>query len=83
MRGYKDDYTFAELVSVIQKSNIQGPLCYFHKRLRWLQDDENAAIRNLSGKNIVTINGKHMSGLNMIHVVDSSLYIVPGKVKNI
>lgn len=80
MRGYKDEPIDVQLVSALQKSNIQGPLCYFHKRLLWLQDDENAAISDLSGKNIATISGKHMKGLNIIHVVDSSLYMLPGKL---
>lgn len=79
MQDYKDEPIHVELVSTLQKStNIQGPLCYFHKRLLWLQDDENAAISDLSGKNIATINGKYMKGLNMIHVVDFSLYMLPG-----
>lgn len=79
MQGYKDEPANVKLVSPLQKSNIRGPLCYFHKRLLWLQDDENAAISDLSGKNIATIHGKHMTGLNMIYVVDSSLYMLPGK----
>lgn len=82
MRGYHDD-PIVEQVSDLQKSNIQGPLCYFHKRLLWLQDDRNAAISDLSGKNIATINGMYMRGLNMIHVVDSSLYMVPGKLYSV
>lgn len=80
MRGYKDEPKKGELVSALQKWNIQGPLCYFHKRLLWLQDDENAAVSDLSGMNIATINGKHMKGLNMVHVVDASLYTLPGKI---
>lgn len=80
MQGYWKDIKYtAEVVSVLQKPSMQGPLCYFHKRLLWLQDDKNAAISDLTGKNIATINGKGIWGLNMVYVVDSSLPMLPGK----
>ncbi|CAG9822767.1 unnamed protein product [Phaedon cochleariae] len=78
MQGYWDgEMPKVEVVSSLQKPNIQGPLCYFHKRLLWLQDDKHAAISDLSGKNIATISGNHIQGLNMVYVVDNSLYTLP------
>lgn len=80
MMGYwENEVPSVEVISSLQKPNIQGSLSYFHKRLLWLQDDKNAAISDLSGKNIATINGKYMQGLNMVYVADSSLYMLPGK----
>ncbi|KAG5883190.1 hypothetical protein JTB14_018205 [Gonioctena quinquepunctata] len=96
MKGYwEDEVPRIRIISSLQKPDVQGPLCYFHKRLLWLQDGRNAAISDLAGKNIATISGKHMQGLNMVHVIDSSIYtlpddsdpwfqvnVVPGKVDN-
>ncbi|KAJ8934365.1 hypothetical protein NQ314_013406 [Rhamnusium bicolor] len=80
MQGYWDKKLSVEIVSSLQKPNMQGPLCYFHKRLLWLQDDKNAAISDLSGKNIATITGKSIWGLNMVYVVDSSLHMLPDDI---
>ncbi|XP_050510998.1 proto-oncogene tyrosine-protein kinase ROS isoform X1 [Diabrotica virgifera virgifera] len=78
MQGHWDnEVPSVEIISSLRKPNIQGSLCYFHKRLLWLQDDRNAAISDLSGKNIASINGKSLQGLNMVYVVDSSLYMLP------
>ncbi|XP_074032211.1 receptor protein-tyrosine kinase sevenless isoform X2 [Leptinotarsa decemlineata] len=78
MKGYWDDkIPDIEKVSSLQKPDIQGPLCYFHKRLLWLQDGKNAAISDLAGKNIATVSGKQMQGLNLVHVVDSFLDTLP------
>ncbi|CAG9858272.1 unnamed protein product [Phyllotreta striolata] len=78
MMGYwENNMPNVEIISSLQKPNIQGSLSYFHKRLLWLQDDRNAAISDLSGKNIATINGKYMQGLQMVYVADSSLYMLP------
>nr|ALV82505.1 sev [Leptinotarsa decemlineata] len=88
MKGYWDDkIPDIEKVSSLQKPDIQGPLCYFHKRLLWLQDGKNAAISDLAGKNIATVSGKQMQGLNLVHVVDSFLdtlpvNVLPEKVNN-
>lgn len=68
-----------EMVSSLQKPNMQGPLCYFNNRLLWLQDNKNAAISDLHGKNIAKISGKSMSGLTMVSVVDSSLHVWPSE----
>ncbi|KAI4460354.1 tyrosine-protein kinase receptor [Holotrichia oblita] len=67
-----------EKVTSLQKADMQGPLCYFNNRLLWLQDDENAVISNLEGRNVAVINGKSLSGLNMVHVMDSTLNSLPG-----
>lgn len=81
MQGYWKDIKYsAEVVSALQKPSMQGPLCYFHKRLLWLQDDKNAAISDLTGKNIATVNEKGIWGLNMVYVVDSSLHMLPGEI---
>lgn len=79
MAGYSKKIT-VEKISSLQKPNLQGSLCYFHKRLLWLQDNRNAAISDLQGKNIATISGKSMSDLTLVYVVDSSLHIMPGKL---
>ncbi|RZC34249.1 proto-oncogene tyrosine-protein kinase ROS, partial [Asbolus verrucosus] len=78
MAGYSNEKITAEKISSLQKPNMQGPLCYFHKRLLWLQDEKNAAISDLEGKNIATISGKSMSDLTLVYVVDSSLHVLPG-----
>lgn len=83
MQGYSTNTPFTvEQVSTLQKPNMQGSLCYFHNRLLWLQDDRNAAISDLGGKNIAILNGKSIYGLNMVYVVDSSLHPLPGKLNN-
>lgn len=66
-------------VSTLQKSNMEGPLCYFNYRLLWLQDDKNAVISDLQGRYIASISGKSLSGLNMVYVMDSSLQVWPRK----
>ncbi|XP_044258516.1 proto-oncogene tyrosine-protein kinase ROS isoform X1 [Tribolium madens] len=76
MAGYTQKIT-VEKISSLQKPNMQGPLCYFHKRLLWLQDNKNAAISDLQGKNIATFSGKSMSDLTLVYVVDSSLHVMP------
>lgn len=81
MAGYSDSKIQAEKISSLQKSNMQGLLCYFHMHLLWLQDDRNAAISDMQGKNIATISGKSMSDLTLVYVVDSSLHVTPGKWK--
>jgi proto-oncogene tyrosine-protein kinase ROS len=78
MAGYSNKKITPEKISSLQKPNMQGPLCYFHKRLLWLQDDKNAAISDLQGKNIATVSSKSMSGLTLVYVVDSSLHVLPG-----
>ncbi|KAJ8921659.1 hypothetical protein NQ315_010568, partial [Exocentrus adspersus] len=81
MQGYWSNIKYSiEVVSALEKPSMQGPLCYFHKRLLWLQNDNNAAISDLSGKNIATINGKRLWGLNMVYVIDSSLHMLPDNV---
>lgn len=82
MQGYstKNNQFTVEKISILQKPNMQGSLCYFHNRLLWLQDDKNAAISDLSGTNIAIINGKSIYGLNMVYVVDTSLHPFPGKL---
>ncbi|XP_057670694.1 proto-oncogene tyrosine-protein kinase ROS isoform X2 [Diorhabda carinulata] len=77
MGHWENEIPEVEKISSLQKPNIQGSLCYFHKRLLWLQDDKNAAISDLSGKNIASINGKYLQGLNMVYVVDTSLLMLP------
>lgn len=76
MAGYSTNIQ-AVKVSSLQKPNMQGPLCYFHKRLLWLQNDRNAAISDLQGKNIAAISGTSMSDLTLVSVVDSSLHLMP------
>ncbi|KAF5278624.1 hypothetical protein FQA39_LY00666 [Lamprigera yunnana] len=66
-----------ESISSLQKPDMQGPLCYFNNRLLWLKDDKNAVISDLMGKNIANIQGKELSGLTMIFVMDYSLYTWP------
>ncbi|KAK5650142.1 hypothetical protein RI129_001171 [Pyrocoelia pectoralis] len=66
-----------ESVSGLQKPDMQGPLCYFNDRLLWLKDDKNAVISDLKGKNIANIQGKELSGLTMIFVMDSNIHIWP------
>ncbi|GJQ85805.1 sev [Trypoxylus dichotomus] len=66
-----------EKVTSLQRADMQGPLCYFNNRLLWLQDDEHAVISNLEGRNVAIINGTSLSGLNMVHVMDSTLNVLP------
>ena len=61
----------------LQNSDMQGPLCYFNNRLLWMQDDRNAVISNLEGKNLAIVNGKSLSGLHMVYVMDSTLHALP------
>lgn len=81
MAGYQnfDTNLSEEMVSSLQKPNMQGPLCYFNNRLLWLQDNKNAAISDLNGKNVAKISGKSMSGLTMVSIVDAALHIWPSK----
>ncbi|KAK4881780.1 hypothetical protein RN001_005099 [Aquatica leii] len=69
--------TVPESISSLQRPDMQGPLCYFNDRLLWLKDDKNAVISDLMGKNIANIQGKELSGLTMIFVMDYSLYTWP------
>lgn len=69
-----------ESISSLQKPDMQGPLCYFNDRLLWLKDDENAVISDLIGKNIANINGKELSGLTMVYVMDSTLHTWPSEM---
>ncbi|KAJ8952660.1 hypothetical protein NQ318_020975, partial [Aromia moschata] len=81
MQGYWNNKKLTvEKVSSLKESNMQGPLCYFHKRLLWLQDDKNAAISDLSGTNIATISRKNIWGLNMVYIVDASLHTLPDDI---
>ncbi|CAH0553544.1 unnamed protein product [Brassicogethes aeneus] len=81
MAGYWPDKVIkAERVYTLKKPNIQGPLCYFHNRLIWLQDDKNAAISDLTGKNVATVSGKSISDLNMVYIIDSSLQTRPDNI---
>ncbi|XP_031333150.1 proto-oncogene tyrosine-protein kinase ROS isoform X2 [Photinus pyralis] len=66
-----------ESVSGLQKPDMQGPLCYFNDRLLWLKDDKNAVISDLMGKNVANIQGKDLSGLTMIFVMDSNVHTWP------
>lgn len=80
MQGHWEHHEISvEMISSLQRPNIQGPLCYFQRRLLWLQDDKKAAISDLSGKNVATINGNHFTGLKLMHVVDPSLHVLPGE----
>lgn len=81
MAGYLENNSnlAEEMVSNLQKPNMQGPLCYFNNRLLWLQDNKNAAISDLNGKNVAKISGKSMSGLTMVSIVDSALHVWPSK----
>lgn len=81
MAGYSEAKIQVDKISSLQKPNMQGLLCYFHMRLLWLQDDKNAAISDMQGKNIATISGKSMSDLTLVYVVDSSLHLTPGEYK--
>ncbi|VEN47844.1 unnamed protein product [Callosobruchus maculatus] len=78
MKGYHDKAQFSvKPVSNLQKATVLGPLCYFHKRLLWLQDDRSAAVSDLSGKNIATISGKRLKKLNLVYIMDPSLHVIP------
>lgn len=79
MAGYHSTKVTADVISNLQKSNMQGPLCYFDNRLLWLQDPKNAAISDMEGKNIAKISGKSMSSLTMVYVIDPSLHVWPSK----
>lgn len=82
MAGYfpANSELVVDMVSSLQQPNMQGSLCYFHNRLLWLQDDKNAAISDLQGRNIARISSKSISGLTMVHVVDPRLYMWPSKL---
>lgn len=69
-----------EKVISLQRADTQGPLCYFNNRLLWLQDDQNAVISNLEGRNVAIINSKSLLGLNMVHVMDTTLNVLPSKL---
>lgn len=83
MAGYRFPVPRVQIISSLQKVDLQGPLCYFSNRLLWLQDDRNAAISDLQGKNIAKISGKSMSSLTMVYVIDSSLHVQPSKCLNV
>ncbi|KAH1022662.1 hypothetical protein HUJ04_012034 [Dendroctonus ponderosae] len=67
-------------VALLQSAVMPGPLSYFSRRLMWLQDERNAIISDLEGKNMATVGGKLLSGLNLVSVVDASLQKWPDNV---
>ncbi|XP_060523893.1 proto-oncogene tyrosine-protein kinase ROS isoform X2 [Cylas formicarius] len=78
MAGYTDKSQIKlEKVGLLQKPNMQGPICYFHKHLLWLQDERNAVISDLVGRNLATLSSNSIWGLNMVYVVDNTLRSLP------
>lgn len=70
----------AESVSNLQIPDMQGRLCYFNDRLLWLKDDKNAVMSDLRGKNIAIVNGKELSDLTTVYIMDPTLYLWPSKL---
>lgn len=64
-------------VSILEYTNIQGPLCYFSQHLLWLQDDRNAIIGDMNGQNTAVINGITLSGLHMTSILNPHLHQFP------
>ncbi|XP_071055369.1 proto-oncogene tyrosine-protein kinase ROS isoform X1 [Onthophagus taurus] len=58
------------MISSIQKPDVKGYLSYFNNRFLWQQDDDNAVISNLEGKNIAVLNAESFTDLHMISVLD-------------
>lgn len=79
MVGYSDLNQIQKTrIALLQRPNMQGPLSYFSHRLLWLQDERNAVISDLDGKNMATVSGKSIWGLNLVYVLDESLHSWPG-----
>lgn len=72
-----DKAPFATKINRLQQPDIQGSLCYYSNRLFWLRDNVNAVASDLRGRNVASIKGKGLSGIMMIHVMDSMLYDLP------
>ncbi|XP_043482361.1 proto-oncogene tyrosine-protein kinase ROS isoform X2 [Leptopilina heterotoma] len=66
-----------EKISILEYTNIQGPLCYFSQHLLWLQDDRNAIIGDMKGQNTAVINGITLSGLHMTSILNPLLHQFP------
>lgn len=60
-------------VSLLARTNIAGPLSYFNGRLLWLRDEKIAAISDMNGAYVATMEGKSLSGLKMVYAIDDSL----------
>ncbi|XP_030754698.1 proto-oncogene tyrosine-protein kinase ROS-like isoform X3 [Sitophilus oryzae] len=81
MAGYYDGEDITKRkVALLQRGNMQGPFSYFNNRLLWLQDEKNAVVSDLVGKNIAVISGKLIWGLNLVYVVDESLHPWPSNL---
>ncbi|CAH1131270.1 unnamed protein product [Ceutorhynchus assimilis] len=83
MVGYGADSNIQKSrVALLQRPNMQGPLTYFSHRLLWLQDEKNAVVSDLDGKNLATFSGKSIWGLNLVYVVDENLHWWPSNITN-